>query len=193
MFSHPDAPDVTPLAGVWIEISLFGCADCFLSSLPSRECGLKLPAYSLHFCPGAVTPLAGVWIEIALYHRSGHYQCVTPLAGVWIEISDSLQKPASKVSLPSRECGLKSVVLLAKCRDGESLPSRECGLKLYQHNIPVGYGTVTPLAGVWIEIGKSQKSGMHDWSLPSRECGLKSLCRILPARHRCHSPRGSVD
>ena len=59
---------VTPLAGVWIEISL-----------------LKRAIFVL-----LVTPLAGVWIEIV--YLGGDYgpSKVTPLAGVWIEIPSGI-------------------------------------------------------------------------------------------------------
>ena len=56
--------DVTPLAGVWIEIFVIRIRD--------------------H--PHVVTPLAGVWIEIARKRRNRGTCNVTPLAGVWIEI-----------------------------------------------------------------------------------------------------------
>ncbi len=77
---------VTPLAGVWIEI-LYS---------------------SVAFCPDFVTPLAGVWIEIPLTSTFGHNSKVTPLAGVWIEISFVAKKIRIHLSLPLRECGLKS-------------------------------------------------------------------------------------
>ncbi len=59
------ALSVTPLAGVWIEISKI-----FLKIYLTLE----------------VTPLAGVWIEIAASAASRPAPMVTPLAGVWIEI-----------------------------------------------------------------------------------------------------------
>ena len=76
---------VTPLAGVWIEIS----SDEF------KQVSLN------------VTPLAGVWIEIYNFCYKYFEINVTPLAGVWIEIL--LQKWGNKLfkSLPLRECGLK--------------------------------------------------------------------------------------
>ena len=55
---------VTPLAGVWIEISVI----------------LTFPSFS------TVTPLAGVWIEMCPAHILRGGLPVTPLAGVWIEI-----------------------------------------------------------------------------------------------------------
>ena len=101
---------------------------------------------------------------------------VTPLAGVWIEILSFLYADAAaSTSLPSRECGLKSRRKRRSCTGATgSLPSRECGLKFTVFHVFAGYtlslpsrecglklvpsvcskckGTVTPLAGVWIEI-----------------------------------------
>ena len=143
---------VTPFAGVWIEIvlskeryfvrlchSLRGSVDWntgvqqngyqTITSLPSRECGLKysyiywsiwedesLPSREcglklLPELPGdnesGVTPFAGVWIEIYLSAQLSHPHYVTPFAGVWIEISVRLSVSSNSTSLPSRECGLK--------------------------------------------------------------------------------------
>ena len=56
---------VTPLAGVWIEIMV---SAAFLAWV-------------------VVTPLAGVWIEITTSVYCDDCTTVTPLAGVWIEIS----------------------------------------------------------------------------------------------------------
>ncbi len=143
-----------------------------------------------------VTPLAGVWIEIV--SQDGRYRktkIVTPLAGVWIEIA------------PKAEGGRRKM----------SLPSRECGLKLEYKPDPLNSYTVTPLAGVWIEIiAAFAFSSSAIKSLPSRECGLKfrlfyqdrychavtplagvwieiSSVHAMPDISGCHSPRGSVD
>ena len=98
-----------------------------------------------------------------------------------------------------------------------SLPSRECGLKSLYNRIVSGNLLVTPLAGVWIEMGIiCVRENIHVLSLPSRECGLKyiwahescvtngvtPLAGVWieiwlpsgpPRPVRCHSPRGSVD
>ena len=76
---------VTPLAGVWIEISLS----------PGSVSGLL------------VTPLAGVWIEIVRNQDRVKRHRVTPLAGVWIEIARYTYHRGAEESLPLRECGLK--------------------------------------------------------------------------------------
>ena len=55
---------------------------------------------------------------------------VTPFAGVWIEISELSEGNNCIVSLPSRECGLKSTF----------------------SKIEIPSFAVTPFAGVWIEI-----------------------------------------
>ena len=60
-----------------------------------------------------------------------------------------------------------------------SLPSRECGLKLTTDNGIHFPMSVTPLAGVWIEIHRGMYLLGMAWSLPSRECGLK-FRRSLP-------------
>ena len=59
---------------------------------------------------------------------------VAPLAGAWIEIS---------LSPPS---GVKKM----------SLPSRERGLKFHELSFQLVKVIVAPLAGAWIEIGKYQ-------------------------------------
>ena len=100
--------------------------------------------------------------------------CVTPFAGVWIEIDIMVLLQKSDMSLPSRECGLKSFEIETFLKELESLPSRECGLKLsVVTSIPGSTQSVTPFAGVWIEIERVVRGKRAGWSLPSRECGLK--------------------
>ena len=127
-----------------------------MSSLPSRECGLKSNTELGAEIIIKVTPLAGVWIEIspglcsvtkmsslpsrecglkffyADYRQSDNR--VTPLAGVWIEIfCVYLKFPPEYLSLPSRECGLKWLFFARPHLHAVSLPSRECGLKYLYH------------------------------------------------------------
>ena len=55
-----------------------------------------------------------------------------------------------------------------------SLPLRECGLKSYALNNTINSNFVTPLAGVWIEIYSAHINKTPEiTSLPLRECGLK--------------------
>ena len=77
---------VTPLAGVWIEITYDKAVQQMNQSLPSRECGLKYGAAQRRSATDHVTPLAGVWIEIITFGEAFDNYIVTPLAGVWIEI-----------------------------------------------------------------------------------------------------------
>ncbi len=54
-----------------------------------------------------------------------------------------------------------------------SLPVRECGLKCVGRERDTD-ATVTPRAGVWIEISQvGRELENHATSLPVRECGLK--------------------
>ena len=77
-----------------------------------------------------VTPLAGVWIEIKNLFNLCLTVTVTPLAGVWIEITRAPTPEATAIlSLPLRECGLKSRIGGIKNLRRMSLPLRECGLK----------------------------------------------------------------
>ncbi len=107
--SYPEERPVTPFAGVWIEIipniitissitslpsrecglkSSCNCAGAlFASSLPSRECGLKFRCLLHPWCLLYVTPFAGVWIEIPVFGAELITYSVTPFAGVWIEIN----------------------------------------------------------------------------------------------------------
>ena len=57
----------------------------------------------------AVTPFVGVWIEIQKLLRTNQGNMVTPFVGVWIEISGIGISRNLTASLPSWECGLKSV------------------------------------------------------------------------------------
>ncbi len=121
---------------------------------------------------------------------------VTPCAGVWIEMSFNCRITERNLSLPVRECGLKSAFYCIPGSNMWSLPVRECGLKfLVQYITPSAFHVtpcagvwieihthlpckpnviVTPCAGVWIEISLLTLSIGLLTSLPVRECGLKS-------------------
>ena len=102
----------------------------FNSSLPSRERGLKYPTTSHHPAQSIVAPLAGAWIEILYNSLIFILFTVAPLAGAWIEISASFTDSVlAKMSLPSRERGLKSFAPINCDTNIVSLPSRERGLK----------------------------------------------------------------
>ena len=79
---------VTPLVGVWIEITM----------------------WSRMLLPKNVTPLVGVWIEIWDDVADSASAWVTPLVGVWIEIFAPSGNTQNKESLSLRECGLKYCV-----------------------------------------------------------------------------------
>ena len=76
---------VTPHAGVWIETWNASIEFEGVTSLPMRECGLKLKPGSFHRQKLVVTPHAGVWIETIWLLLHLFCCLVTPHAGVWIE------------------------------------------------------------------------------------------------------------
>ena len=80
-----------------------------ITSLPTRECGLKLFDSK----------------------KEANRYMVTPYAGVWIEIAYSLVPDRWLWSLPTRECGLKLLLILMYGIRPLSLPTRECGLKFF--------------------------------------------------------------
>ena len=77
-----------------------------------------------------VAPLAGAWIEIGAGADKGSNDQVAPLAGAWIEMTENGSQGKTQRSLPSRERGLKFIVV----------HSHVCVIR------------VAPLAGAWIEI-----------------------------------------
>ena len=103
----PQLLNVTPYAGVWIEIR----SPC---------------VYSVVWI---VTPYAGVWIEIGDWCKTWVFERVTPYAGVWIEIFFRTVNRSWITSLPTRECGLKLAMVCVFVTLFASLPTRECGLK----------------------------------------------------------------
>ena len=77
---------VAPFVGVWIEIPLRFPKQPQKWSLPSWECGLKLPTCGMAHTRIMVAPFVGVWIEITLTHILYVAKDVAPFVGVWIEI-----------------------------------------------------------------------------------------------------------
>ena len=76
---------------------------------------------------------------------------VAPYAGAWIETPESAHLLYFRLSLPTRERGLKLTALLAL----------------------VGRNIVAPYAGAWIETEYCIIFGGSEQSLPTRERGLK--------------------
>ena len=102
--------DVTPFAGVWIEIKMLKKEDRKPWSLPSRECGLKSRKETES--GENVSSLPSRECGLKFYEKDGEsgLWLVTPFAGVWIEIPQRANLRGDFMSLPSRECGLKYYV-----------------------------------------------------------------------------------
>ena len=71
-----------------------------VSSLPSRERGLKSQFIETVITKHAVAPLAGAWIEIHIRLYALLVINVAPLAGAWIEISIMPYIPCLSVVAP---------------------------------------------------------------------------------------------
>ena len=121
---------VTPLAGVWIEITKRLLDVVRTASLPLRECGLKLRMRSSLSGICQVTPLAGVWIEMWILTDRLSLTLSLPLRECGLKFLNNYHVFRTNKSLPLRECGLKSGVTMAlRAGSPASLPLRECGLK----------------------------------------------------------------
>ena len=70
---------------------------------------IEMSAVSWFTTGFTVTPFVGVWIEMAKYSGDSVDDLVTPFVGVWIEIQEKLLREYAAKSLPSWECGLKSL------------------------------------------------------------------------------------
>ena len=161
-------------------------------SLPTRECGLKWWSWNWkrtwqrHSLRGSVD-----WNSLNRSERLAG-SCHSLRGSVDWNWSGTNKNSRRKLSLPTRECGLKLLCLLTGkfvlchslrgsvdwnpavdgCRTTKtSLPTRECGLKLRK---------------IFPFISKIM-------SLPTRECGLKFTSFYHKINSHCHSLRGSVD
>ena len=72
-----------------------------MTSLPSRERGLKYKNNPFFKLGAAVAPLAGAWVEISSkrYKTIGR-NVVAPLAGAWVEIGTQVAQNLSIMVAP---------------------------------------------------------------------------------------------
>ena len=163
---------VTPLVGVWIEIS----------GGPLR-CSLR-----------NVTPLVGVWIEISYelpYRGQAHSH--SPCGSVDWNIVTNAEHNRRTCHSPCGSVDWNDVFEDIPTISVVSLPLWECGLKLICLFLVRLRNCVTPLVGVWIEILSKYLQQHPLWSLPLWECGLKLHINSFLLTIVCHSPCGSVD
>ena len=173
MTNGKNPKEVTPFAGVWIEISF--------------------PTASLS--QTAVTPFAGVWIEIDKCNIKWGAGKSHSLRGS-VDWNYGIQQNGYQTISHSLRGSVDWNPFLCSntIPSFKSLPSRECGLKSEEAEIVKLIFEVTPFAGVWIEI-------LH--ILPTLEIHLVtpfagvwieiSLIFILRFSEKSHSLRGSVD
>ncbi len=98
---------------------------------------------------------------------------VAPFTGAWIEIGagDDTSRPSP--SLPSRERGLKFVMILDQETNTRSLPSQERGLKFQRFGLVAGTVESLPSRERGLKSLRSCRYTLRTASLPSRERGLK--------------------
>ena len=77
---------VSPSRERGIEISILSKGILLVTSLPSRERGLKYVLNILRCTVNWVALLAGAWIEILYVCNVTYHNLVAPLAGAWIEM-----------------------------------------------------------------------------------------------------------
>ncbi len=140
-----------------------------------------------------VAPFAGAWIEILLDLLINKVAWSLPSRERGLKSHILLCSPAACLSLPSRERGLKFENLYPDGMNETSLPSRERGLKWDLLGSIYHGCDVAPFAGAWIEILLPFLSTMTSSSLPSRERGLKSDVDAYGNVRQSRSLRGSVD
>ena len=184
---------VTPLAGVWIEILELIWWFLHLTSLPLRECGLKLFLQKRKRQDGSVTPLAGVWIEIIKTTTSTiFYWRHSPCGSVDWNTPRVIASPIPTMSLPLRECGLKSFRDWT-CKKGATVtPLAGVWIEIESCSGGGWILQVTPLAGVWIEISLLSGVVLELVSLPLRECGLKLWRHLIWKQKKPVTPLAGV-
>ena len=77
---------------------------------------------------------------------------VTPYAGVWIEIQRHLPYSLERMSLPTRECGLKYYAGAITKIPPRVTPYAGVWIEIPPHKRFSARVLVTPYAGVWIEM-----------------------------------------
>ena len=93
-----------------------------------------------------------MWVEIPCCQQYEGEQGVTPLAGVWVEIICGASLGYNQTSLPLRECGLKSYIIITFQCHIVVTPLAGVWVEISVIGLSFGNERVTPLAGVWVEM-----------------------------------------
>ena len=138
---------------------------------------MKSPIEAIEGGPEKVAPLAGARIEILNAFCATSFVVVAPLAGARIEIDSPSTDPPSGLVAPLAGARIEMRTFWKKRRRVRSLPSRERGLKSIIVAVIFALFAVAPLAGARIEIQCFHGDANSLRSLPSRERGLKLILR----------------
>ena len=121
-----------------------------------------------------VAPFAGAWIETLIRSAAKSVMTVAPFAGAWIETPHlGRRSPGGRMSLPSRERGLKHRSGAGVDYRGEVAPFAGAWIETAGLHTSDQWHAVAPFAGAWIETIAQRSTPVRSMSLPSRERGLK--------------------
>ena len=123
-----------------------------ISSLPSRERGLKSLKKHTVTTIYTVAPFAGAWIEIIELSDNSRLAVVAPFAGAWIEMTTVKNDLPYLRSLPSRERGLKSLFYWKGVAWKNVAPFAGAWIEIFSSCSKMHGTEVAPFAGAWIEI-----------------------------------------
>ena len=131
--------------------SLADAPDGFKESLLTRECGLKPLKVDLSSATSIVAPYAGVWIETPVHRHIDKQYPVAPYAGAWIETFRNYTHYYSNFVAPYAGAWIETLEIGKTSTFKMSLLTRERGLKQAPPCcIDYSY-SVAPYAGAWIE------------------------------------------
>ena len=205
----------SPCGSVDWNLQREGEGDCWIASLPLRECGLKFSTICYNNRRLLSLPLrecglkyrCNFWLLLIICHSPCgsvdwnsdwmtwlNRWSVTPLAGVWIEISAPAYSNLSVRVTPL--AGVWIEILMLCIYSTFALCHSPCGSVDWNDYrlTETGRIIVTPLAGVWIEIGIKLLICFRLIVTPLAGVWIE----IVPGspdflRERRHSPCGSVD
>ena len=136
-----------------------------------------------------------VFVNVSQYKFEDLWNiAVAPFAGAWIEILTVHSFCRLRMSLPSRERGLKFSLTDTAVMNSLSLPSRERGLKSVNRFAMVSESPVAPFAGAWIEILPRLYPWIRSSVAPFAGAWIEmSQYTLRTPASTCRSLRGSVD
>ena len=122
-------------------------------------------------------------------------QSVAPFTGAWIEIVKAIATaPMARMSLPSRERGLKLEHVMVDPFVVHVAPFTGAWIEMSSLDPMLRISNVAPFTGAWIEINDTGNTLQHSAVAPFTGAWIEMRrMRPTPRTHRCRSLHGSVD